>query len=233
LSGALERDRTLGAVGRHFGLTGLLGSLAAIVTTVALSGCGGSVRVPAREVFFRPVECTIPAFSAAHPPAAGPTTSSPSAASEAACRSANANSVPSTPLTAESSTATVILPSFYNSNRFVLGPADLDTSAIARASVITGRGSGYQVQVDLTAAGADAYNRIANERHPDRGQNGSQPGTGSEEAFEMNGFVVSTPAFEAPSSNGIVVIAGPATAPFSKKQAQGLAGMIERILTSA
>lgn len=201
----------------------LLGGIAGIVVAVGLAGCGSSHRSVLDSIFFRPVDCTIPTFSGE--PAESSTTPS-AATSEAACHSANPKSVPSTPPGGETAAATVILPYFYNSQRFVLGPADLDGSSVARTSVVKGEGTGYEVQTALTAAGAEEFNRIANERFT-TSQDGSKSGE-AEEALDVNGVVVSTTAFQARSYNGIVIVAGPATAPFSKAQAQALAERIEQ-----
>jgi hypothetical protein len=203
---------------RRFGSVGVLTSMAGVVMAVSLSACAGSVhRSVVDSMFFRPVECTISPYSGGASPVAGSTSPSSASPAEPTCHSENAQSVPSTPPDEESAAATVILPYFYSAQRFVLGPADLGPAMVARASVITGQGAGYQLQLDLTAAGTAGLNQVAGERRH----------SGTQEAFEVNGVVLSTSAFDASANNGVVVVAGPATTPFSRAQAEALAQRID------
>jgi hypothetical protein len=227
-------DRTPGEMEHHLGWRSLLSGLAGIVMAVGLTSCQrSSAREAADWVYLRPVVCQIPAYGAAGSPAPGATTPSSAPDAESACRSARPASVPSTPLGGESADAAVILPYFYGPTRFVLGPADLQPSSFARSSVVSGHQHGYQVQIDLTAAGSQSLNRVASERRSEPTRNGSEPGGANEEAFEVNGIVVSTLAFQASSSNGTVIVSGPPGTPFTKQQAGVLVGRIDQAVTPA
>ena len=184
-----------------------------------------------------PIELT-----AAHLPAAGstgpsttpttaapssPTTTAPAAGAnlaQAACSSSTSASIPSTNVAADAANSYVILPYYDNSVRYVLGPADMKGDVVSNTSVIAPTtGGGYQVQVTFTSKGATEFDNIAAERYPFYQQNPSNPGYQAQEAIELDAVVISAPVIQAQSFNGVAVISGGTTAPFTNSQAQNLA----------
>jgi hypothetical protein len=183
---------------------------------VSLSGCQGSNRRAANWLYLRPVYCVIPAYTPSAQAAGGSTIPPPAAVSVAACDTPNAKWLPSSPPGGDVATATVILPYFYGPLRYVLAPAGLSSSSITQATAIEGQRSGYEVQIDLTTAGVEAFNRIVGEGHL--------------VALDVNGVVVWTSKSEA--YNGMVLVSGPATAPFTKNQADALTQRVEQMVTT-
>jgi hypothetical protein len=178
-------------------------------------------RVAAAFMYFRPVLCTIPTLA---PGASSGLALGPPTATEAACSASDRAQVPSTAPFDDTGTSTVILPYYDNWLRFVLGPADLDGTAVAGAGVVAPiSGGGYQVEVTLNSSGAQQFNRIAAERFPYYEANTSDPPLESQEAVEVNGLVVAAPAIQSQEFNGTVLIAGSTAAPFTKSQAEALA----------
>ena len=183
-----------------------------IVLVISLAGCGGPTRLVANWAYFRPVECVIPAYVPSNNRSQSSTVPSPTAPGYAECATQDTKSLSSTPPGEDLVGQTVVLQYFYGPQRYVLGPADLTSSSVTRASVIASKLSGYEVQIDLTPAGASAFNRTHHE------------------ALDVNGVTVWTSS--SPAYNGIVVVVGPATAPLSKNQADALAGRIKEMATS-
>ncbi len=180
-------------------------------------------------------------LTAAHLPAAGstgptttpattapssPTTTAPAAGAslaQAACSSSTSASIPSTTVAGDVANAYVILPYYDNSVRYVLGPADMKGDVVANTSVIAPTtGGGYQVQVTFTSKGATEFDNIAAERYPFYQQNPSNPGFQAQEAIDLDAVVISAPVIQAQSFNGVAVISGGSTAPFTNGQAQNL-----------
>ncbi len=150
-----------------------------------------------------------------------PVTSPPS---QADCSASNAASLPSTPPSGDTANATVILPYYDNSLRYILGPADMQGNAISSATVILPTtGGGYEVQVTFTNKGGTEFDNIAAQRYAVYQQNTQNPGYGALEAIELDGVVQSAPVIQASSFNGTAVISGNSAAPFSAKQANDLA----------
>jgi preprotein translocase subunit SecD len=118
----------------------------------------------------------------------------------------------------------VILPYYDNSVRYVLGPADMQGNAVSNATVVLPTtGGGYQVQVTFTSHGATQFDNIAQQRYAVYQQNTANPGFGALEAIELDGVVQSAPVIQASSFNGTAVISGNTAAPFTARQANDLA----------
>ena len=204
------------------------------LTVVTLAGCdsslgigGGSRKVGAAFLYFRPVFCSVPAYRPGGPTSPGVTVATGSPPSPSVCAAANAAEIASTSLPDDSPTSTVILPYYDNSVRYVLGPADLDGSVIARTSVMASGPGGYAVALVLTPAGTAEMDHVASERYPLYAADPGNPPYDSFETIELNGTVVLATAMEAPRFNGTVVITGTAASPFTKQQADGLAEHID------
>lgn len=170
---------------------------------------------PAAEFYLRPVYCEIPAYT---PPGTGSTTVPAPAVSKSACDSPAVAGLPTTPPSQDSPTATVILPTdpaAFNTGafRYVLGPADLDGSAISTATAVADPVTGaHSVDVTLTGKGAVEFDQLASARFACYQQDPSVPPFCSFEAFELDGVVESAPAFQAASFNGNISITGDFTA---------------------
>ncbi len=159
-------------------------------------------------------------------PSSPTTTAPPAGASlaQAACSSSTSASIPSTNVAADAANSYVILPYYDNSVRYVLGPADMKGDVVSNTSVIAPTtGGGYQVQVTFTSKGATEFDNIAAQRYPFYQQNPSNPGYQAQEAIELDAVVISAPVIQAQSFNGVAVISGGTTAPFTNSQAQNLA----------
>jgi hypothetical protein len=108
----------------------------------------------------------------------------------------------------ETAGTTVLLRYFDNSIRYVLGPADLTAYDIASAVAVPSNeeDSGYQVELNLTTAGAQAMDRLTRARYPYYQQNPSDPPSQSTEAIEVGGVIHSVPIIQGSSFNGVAVI---------------------------
>ncbi len=166
-------------------------------------------------------------------PAAGSTASTttptttvapPSGVSEADCSATNGAALPSTPIGEDTANNSVILPYYDNSARYVLGPADMKGNVVSNTSIIAPTtGGGFEVQVTFTSSGAAEFDKIASVRYPYYQQDPSNPPPQSQEAIELDGVVESAPTIQASSFNGVAVISGSSSAPFTQKQASDLA----------
>jgi preprotein translocase subunit SecD len=139
------------------------------------------------------------------------------------CSASNAAQLPSTPVASDTRNATVILPYYDNSVRYILGPADMTGNGVSTASVQLSTAGQYSVLLNFTNAGSVQFDKIAAERYPYYQQNPSNPPPQALEAFELDGVVESAPAIEAASFNGTAVISGSTAQPFTSKQASDLA----------
>jgi preprotein translocase subunit SecD len=166
------------------------------------------------------------------PPTAGsnPATTVPPSAAASICNSSTAALVPTTPVSQDDKTASVILPvdakAFPQSPtvRYVLGPADMTGSAVSNASSALDPTTGqYAVQLTLTSKGAAQFDNIASSRYAAYKTNTSSPPASSLEAFELDGVVESAPTFQAASFNGNVQITGS----FTSGQASALANELK------
>jgi SecDF, P1 head subdomain len=201
---------------------GVVASLSSSHPQQVTTAGGGTAGSPGSKPFldFRPVDCIIPNYY--KPP---PELTVPSA--ESICSDPNAAWVPTTSPSADSPAATVILPYYDGSVRYVLGPADLNQAAIANTSIIApSAGGGYEVQFTFTRTGAAAFNAITAQRFPHYEQDPINPPYSSMEAVELDGVVQSAPTVQAPSFNGTAVISGSSSAPFTEKQAKDLAQLV-------
>jgi len=155
-----------------------------------------------------------------------PTTTVPpsTGVTEADCSLSTSAALPSTPVGEDTAANSVILPYYDNSARYVLGPADMKGNVVSNTSVIAPTaGGGFEVQVTFTGTGATEFDNIASERYPYYKEDPSNPPYQSMEAIELDGVVQSAPTIQAASFNGVAVISGSSSAPFSQKQASDLA----------
>jgi preprotein translocase subunit SecD len=159
------------------------------------------------------------------------TTTVPASASrvtQADCSSTNLASIPSTPVTADVADATVLLPQYDHTVRYILGPADMKGDVVHDATVIAPTaGGGFQVQVTFTNSGAAQFDKIAAERYPYYQANPSNPPVQAQEAMELDGVVISAPVIQAPAFHGTAVISGSTSSPFTQSQASSLANVLK------
>ena len=161
-------------------------------------------------------------------PAATTTVPSADRISQSDCSNTNLASVPSTALLQDTADATVLLPYYDHTVRYILGPADMKGDVVHDASVIAPTtGGGFEVQVEFTSSGAAQFDKIASERYPYYSANTSNPPVQSQEAIELDGVVVSAPVIQAENFNGTAVISGSSSAPFSQSMAEDLANELK------
>ncbi len=158
------------------------------------------------------------------------TTTPAGAVSQSDCSSSNSSSLPTTTPDQDIPTSSVILPvdpkAFPQSPtiRYVLGPADMTGKAVSdAASVIDTTTGQYQVNLTLTSSGATQFDNIAAARYACYKQNPTNPPPCSQEAFELDGTVESSPDFQAATFNGQVSISGS----FTSSQASSLADVLK------
>lgn len=163
----------------------------------------------------------------AAPPAAAPASS---AVSQADCSASNAAQLPTTPVSGDIATNSVILPAdpaaFGNAAavRYLLGPADMTGSAISNAAAEVDSTTGqYSVSLSLNGKGANQFDDLAAQRYACNKQNPSSPPPCSLEAFELDGLVESAPTFTTGSFAGNVQITGS----FTGHQASSLANVLK------
>ncbi len=198
--------------------------LVLVVPVGLLAGCGHSSARPAHATFYlRPVYCVIPPYAQSSTAKVGPSNSG-----ALLCSSLDGAAVKTTPVAGDVATESVVLPYYNDVARYVLGPADLDAKAVARATVLSPSGDlGYQVQITFTPDGARAFNRIILVRYPFYQSDPSNPPYQSMEAIEVDGLVWDVPTIQASGFNGVAVITGASKAPFTKRQADTLANQID------
>jgi preprotein translocase subunit SecD len=152
---------------------------------------------------------------------ASPTTTTPAhqAVSQADCGSAAAASLPTTSPDHDNPAVAVILPNDPKTNpsvgneRYILGPADLTGTAVSNAVAEINSTTGqYSVSLTLTSSGGAKFDSFAAARYACTQQNPSNPPPCAQEAFELDGQVISAPDFQAASFNGNVSITGNFTA---------------------
>ncbi len=139
------------------------------------------------------------------------------------CSASNAAQLPSTPVSRDTANATVILPYYDNTVRYILGPSDMTGNGVSNASVQLSSAGQYSVLLNFTNAGSVKFDKIASERYPYYQQDPSNPPPQALEAFELDGVVESAPAIEAATFNGTAVISGSTAQPFTSSQASNLA----------
>jgi preprotein translocase subunit SecD len=139
------------------------------------------------------------------------------------CSASNAAQLPTTPVSRDTANATVILPYYDNSVRYILGPADMTGNGVSNASVQLSSAGQYSVLLNFTNAGSVQFDKIAAQRYPYYQQDPSNPPPQALEAFELDGVVESAPAIEASSFSGTAVISGSTAQPFTSSQASNLA----------
>ncbi|MDE3206393.1 MAG: protein translocase subunit SecD [Acidobacteriota bacterium] len=174
-----------------------------------------------------------PTTVAASPTTTGGTTATTTpagAVSQSDCSNSNSSSLPTTTPDQDIPTNSVILPvdpkAFPQSPtiRYVLGPADMTGKAVSdAASVIDTTTGQYQVNLTLTSSGATQFDNIAAARYACYKQNPTNPPPCSQEAFELDGTVESSPDFQAATFNGQVSISGS----FTSSQASSLADVLK------
>lgn len=127
----------------------------------------------------------------------------------------------------------MLVPNYDNRTLYVLGPADLTAKDIASAQAVpaTTGIAGFQIELRMTAHGAQALDQVAAARFPFYEQNPSNPPVESLEAIEVGGVVESAPAIEASSFNGFVIITH--TSPvMTASQATQLVQAIEKAIAA-
>jgi preprotein translocase subunit SecD len=200
------------------------GSTTATTKAKALPAQGGAIEYKLTSV-------VISASGATTTTLPQTTTTVPASASrvtQADCSSTNLASIPSTPVTADVADATVLLPQYDHTVRYILGPADMKGDVVHDATVIAPTaGGGFQVQVTFTNSGATQFDKIAAERYPYYQANQSNPPVEAQEAMELDGVVISAPVIQAPAFHGTAVISGSSSAPFTESQASSLANVLK------
>lgn len=202
------------------------GLMCALIALAAL-GCGGARKTAGAVLYFRPVLCTIPSYRPSQPAQAGSTLPVGTPPSARFCSAPNAAEMSTTPPFDDTPDATVVLPYYDDSLRYVLGPADMNGSAVAKTTVVRGESGGYQVELTFTPAGAAELDLIASQRYPFYAADPAKPPFESMEALELNGTVVAAPPIQAGHLHGTVVISGSSAAPLTQREAEGLAGNID------
>ncbi len=186
---------------------------------------------------FRPVDCIISSYlgrtatsgNEAHPPGA-------TAAVASACHLSprgqqtyfppHGNSHGVTPAGWDLASAAVVLPYYagYQYGRYVLGPAEMSGSVIARASAVVNSQTGeWEVALTFTSQGSSEFNRYAAAHYACYERDPSNPPDCARQAVEVDGAVQSAPAIEAKTFPGGAVISGGLPVPFTKQQASDVA----------
>ena len=191
---------------------GLPSSDIRLASAILPAAATSTTTVPATPATTVPAESTVPLVS--------PTTT---AQAQADCSATNAAEIPTTPVQDDVATASVILESYDNSLRYVLGPADMSGSGVSNAVVDLSGSGQYTVTVTFTGKGSTEFDKIASARYPEYESNPSDPPFSSLEAFELDGVVESAPTIQAASFNGSAVISGSTSDPFTSSQASNLA----------
>ncbi|MBV9662176.1 MAG: protein translocase subunit SecD [Acidimicrobiales bacterium] len=181
----------------------------------ALAPPDGSARLTSAQLSVSASAAAATATTTATtPPTTAPsstTTTVPAspAVSQTDCSASNASTLPTTPVSQDNGTASVILPDRKQGFRYVLGPADMTGSEVSNAIVQVDPSTGqYSVALSLKSAGAKKFDQIATARYQCYQQNTASPPSCSQEAFELDGVVESAPTFQASSFNGNVQITG-------------------------
>jgi preprotein translocase subunit SecD len=162
------------------------------------------------QLFFRPVLCTAPPYTApppgTPPPPAGPPNCSPGVS--AGQPDTSLASVPSTPKGSDTSQANVLLPEKDTTTRYVLGPAILNGSIIKNATAaVPQNGGAWQVNFTLTSSGSPKFDQLAQQYYQ------------KQVAIELDGVVQSAPTINAQSFGG----QGQITGNFTQGSANNLA----------
>lgn len=162
------------------------------------------------QLFFRPVLCTVPPYTApapgTPPPPAGPPTCSSSVAPGQP--DVSLASVPNTPKGSDTAQGNVLLPEKGTPTRYVLGPAILNGSIIKNATAaIPQSGGGWQVNFTLTSSGSPKFDQLAQQYYQ------------KQVAIELDGIVQSAPTINAQSFGG----QGQITGSFNESSAKNLA----------
>jgi hypothetical protein len=191
-------------------------------TVPRVSGGAGS---GAHWVYFRPVECQISPV--------GPT-ASPVTPSIADCSNDQQAQMANTPAVSETQSGLVILPTIGGESRYLLGPTDLATEAIAAAKVVPPQpgGQGYEVEIDFTNTGDAEFNGVASQRYPYYIRNTDNPPYASLEAVEVDGTTISIRSIPTNHYHGSITLTGPSGSQFSKEQATQIIDDIRNDLTN-
>jgi preprotein translocase subunit SecD len=174
---------------------------------------------------------TTAAPATSTPATPAPTAAAPTpAVTQTDCSNSNVAQLPTTPVSQDNATATVVLPvdakAFPQSPtiRYILGPADLTGTEVSNASAQVDPTTGqYSVQLTLNSKGAAQFDNIAAARYAAYKTDPNNPPPQSEEAFELDGTVESAPTFQAASFAGNVSITGN----FTSAQASNLANQLK------
>jgi preprotein translocase subunit SecD len=194
------------------------------------------------RLYFRPVECTIRAYSGTRrAPARSPANPSAPGASTAqgACGLSperqgaylppHGDRHGDTPEGYDTKDATVVL-SYSTApqhGRYVLGPAEMTGSIVkAAAAVVDGQTGQWQVRLAFTAAGSTKFNHYAARHYACYARRPEDPPNCAFEAFDLDGTLESVPAVMAPSFDGAAVISGPTNGPFTRQEATTIAALV-------
>ena len=216
----------------------------------ALSGAGaGPVGATTRDwMYIRPVDCIIASFAStarARPGAVGvgPTgTLSPKQicnlepGQQSQYRPPRSDPLGDTPPAFDLGTSSVVLSDYVGSQdkRYVLGPAEMNASIVARATAGKDAPSGtWEVFITFTTAGSATFNKYAAGHYACFEKDLNEPPYCALEAIEVDGVVQSVPAIEAASYPSGAVVTGSSTQPYTKAQAAALATKINRAAQQA
>ena len=229
---ALAASALAYAVARHTSAT----TPSKSVTSYSLSGPA----VARPWVYFRPVECLIapPAGSATNRAAPALAMSGRPGTSSAAevCQlsAAQQANYPTTVPGKDNPKAVVVLP-YYSSapyyisgiGRYVLGPVEMNASVVKTATAFFDPQVGsWEVNITFTSAGSAEFNRYAAQHYACYEKEPTDPPYCALQAIEINGVVEAAPAIEAGSFPGGATIAGSASNPFTKAQAESVASLV-------
>jgi preprotein translocase subunit SecD len=188
------------------------------------------------QLFFRPVDCIIPALYV--PPSATPASTlmgtrtpasicnSTSGTARAEYDPPNGNKYGVTPPQDDNADDTVVLPNYsgYSAGRYVLAPAEMSRSIIKTATThLDSQTDEWEVIMDFTSAGSTEFNKYAAAHYRCYEQDTSNPPYCALQAIELDGTVESAPSVDSKNFPGSAEISGSSSAPFTQLEAQGIA----------
>jgi preprotein translocase subunit SecD len=162
------------------------------------------------QLYFRPVLCTVPPYTAPPPGTPPPPAGPPQCSSSASAGQPDTTlaSVPNTPKGSDNAQSNVLLPEKGSTVRYVLGPAILNGSIIKNATAaVPQNGGGWQVNFTLTSSGSPKFDQLAQQYYQ------------KQVAIELDGVVQSAPTINAQSFGG----QGQITGNFTQGSADNLA----------
>jgi preprotein translocase subunit SecD len=151
-------------------------------------------------------------------------------------RPPRSNPLGGTPPAFDFATSSVVLSDYVGSqdNRYVLGPAEMNASIVARATAGKDAQSGmWEVFISFTTAGSATFNKYTPGHYACFEKDPNEPPYCALEAIEVDGVVQSVPAIEDASFPSGAVITGSATRLYTKAEAEKLATEINRAAQQA